>query len=176
MKPIITAICLIGSFSIMAFAIWPEYQDLRESIVRADVEEENLSNIINYNQTLEGITADLQNNYIEEMKKMESGIPDDHYVPSLFAEIRRASYRTGVRIEGMGDFSLNEFEERPQLIETEISFQVEGSYSNFKNFVEELKTNARIMSIESIRIDKRGTTSQDLQPLEYSVTILTYSY
>ena len=173
MKAIITTICLLGSFGLLLF-IWPEYQELRESMARAEVKEQDLENLTSYIDALNEMSARISSDYESDIEKMKDGIPDDHYIPSLFSELRRVSHSTGVRIERLGDFSQSEIEERAGLNEIEVSFTVQGGYSNFKNFILELEKNARIINLEAINIESTG--SEDSRSLEYRVTILTYSY
>ncbi len=174
MRPIIATICLIGSFLLMGLVIWPEYQDLREAMVKAEIKEIDLQNMINYNQTMEAMAGALKIDYRGEVRKFEDGIPNDHYVPSLFAEIRRASYRTGVRVSGIGDFSTRAHPDRVEIKMTEINFSIEGAYSNFKNFIRELKSSARIMNVREITMG-RGSGERG-EPLDYRVTVRVYSY
>lgn len=175
MKPIITIICLVGSIALMFFGIWPEYTELRESMELADVKEADLENFREYHQTIEAMMTNLETDYADDLQKMQDGVPDDHYVPSFFAELRRASYRTGVQIESIGDFDEVEFMELPEIEAVEISFAVEGAYPNFKNFISELESSARIISVQNINMERAGER-QEAQPLNYSVTLLTYSY
>ena len=175
MKPIITTICLISSIVLMVFFTWPEYTELREAMNIAEVKESDLENFRDYHQTIEAMITNLENDYSDDVKKMKDGVPDDHYIPSLFAELRRTSYRTGVRIEGIGDFDGVDFMDLPEIKAIEVSFNIEGSYPNFKNFISELENNARIISIENLTMDRSGDREY-AQPLTYSVTLLTYSY
>ncbi len=172
MKPIITIICLFGSIALMFFGIWPEYSELREHMELADVKEQDLENFREYHQTIEAMMTNLETDYADELQKMKDGVPDDHYVPSFFAELRRTSYRTGLRIESIGDFTETEFTELPEVEAIEISFSAEGAYPNFKNFISELENSARIISVQNVSMDNAG----EGQPLNYSITLLTYSY
>lgn len=176
MKPIIATICIIGSLGILFFAAWPEYQDLRESMAYADVKGEDLQNMINYNQTMEAMVSSLETEYEGQIEKIEEGVPDDHYMPSFFAELRRMSYRTGVRIESLGNFTYRDYREREDLKEVEVSFQVQGSYSNFKNFINILQRSARIVEVESLAIEGVTEDSDEQSSLNYTIQILTYSY
>ncbi|MGM0438982.1 MAG: type 4a pilus biogenesis protein PilO [Patescibacteria group bacterium] len=174
MKPIITTICLFVSLGTMIFAIWPEYQDLRESMITADAKEQDLENMIAYNQSLKTMINSFNNGYNDKIKKINSGVPEDHYVPSLFSEIRRISYKTGVRIEGVGDFSVAELSDKPNIKEIEINFNLEGDYPNFKSFISELESSTRIISIKNLNIE--NSRQEESHLLNYAVTLLTYSY
>ena len=174
MKPIITIICLVGSLGILFFAAWPEYQELRESMAYADVKEEDLQNMINYNQTLESIVSRIENDYEDQFNKVKESIPDDHYMPSFFAELRRISYRTGVRVESLGNFSVGQGDREINEIET--SLNVQGDYSNFKSFIKALERSGRIIEVESVSIEGASTDPDERSILRYNVQILTYSY
>lgn len=176
MKPIIATICIIGSLGILFFAAWPEYQDLREAMAYVDVKEDDLQNMINYNQTMEAMVTSLETDYKEQTEKIEKAIPDDHYMPSFFSELRRISYRTGVRIESLGEFSQASLEEREKIQEIETTFEVKGSYSNFKNFIDALQRSARVVEVESISIEGVSEDMDEQASLTYNIQILTYSH
>lgn len=166
---------MLGSVVLMVFFAWPEYTELREAMKIAEVRETDLENFRNYHQTIEAMMGELETDYRQDVQKMQDGIPDDHYIPSLFAELRRISYRTGVRIDGFGEFSEVQFLELPEINGVEVSFNAEGAYPNFKNFISELESSARIINITNLRIER--TRGQDVdQTLNYSVRLLTYSY
>lgn len=175
MKPIITTICLLGSFALIIFAIWPEYQDLRESMVEVEVKEEELNNIINYSQSIDEMTKALNSEYEEDYQKLKNGVPNDHYVPSLLSEIKDFSYQTGVRINNIGEFSQSDFSDIEDVQKIELELGVEGSYSNFKNFILSLKESARIIGFKSLSIKKKSSEDEE-STLEYSLKLITYSY
>lgn len=174
MRPIIATICLIGSFALMGLVIWPEYKDLREAMIEAEIKEIDLQNMINYNQTMAAMADSLMTDYRDATKKLYNGVPNDHYVPSLFAEIRRASYRTGVRVKGIGDFSVSDHPEKKEIKITEVEFEVEGAYLNFKNFIKAINNSARIMEISTMHME-RGPGDKG-EPLDYRITLKAYSY
>jgi hypothetical protein len=47
-----------------------------------------------------------------------------------------------------------------------------GSYSNFRNFLDKVETNIRIMDIKSVTVEELGKSNQD-QYL-FTVTVATY--
>jgi len=174
MRSILAIIFLIGAILILLLVTWPEYRDLRTSMVEIEIRREERENLINHHQALDEISEKLLKNYKEKMTKLEDGIPDDHYAPSLFVELREISHRSGVRIGSLGDFSFREDEERG-ISEVEISLSVEGGYSNFKNFVSRLERSARIMNIKDISITRVGEIDV-VRPMDYSLTFTAYSY
>lgn len=163
---------MAGAVAILMILTWPEYQALQDSMAEAQVKETDLQNMVNYHQAMEGMAERLREDYDEEIKKIGDGIPDDHYVPSLFAEIRRMSYGSGVRVEGIGNFSLSRGGGEG-LREVNISFNVEGSYSNFKSFVNRINNSARIKEIQEINIQRRPTTA-GIEFLNYNLTLTAY--
>ncbi len=176
MKPILTIIFLIVSFLIMFFLSWSEYQDLRQAMLESEIKNEDLNNMRIYNQLLEDLSGKLKDDYRNDLKKIIDGVPDDHYAPSLFSEIRRISYKTGVRVGRLGSFSVRNHSSRSDIREIEINFQVEGAYSNFKTFLSEIGKSARMMTIKQVRIEGRSSLEKRETLLEYSITIKTYSY
>ncbi len=176
MKPILAIVFIFSSFLIMFFLSWPEYQGLREAMLESEIKTADLENMKNYNQIISNLYQKLKIDHREDVQKIKDGVPDDHYAPSLFAEIRRISYKTGVRVERLGDFSVRNHRNRAGIKEIEISFRVEGSYQNFKNFLSKINESARMMTIESLRIESSSTPEDRRSLLEYNVTIKTYSY
>lgn len=175
MKAIITTICLISSFGLMFFAVWPEYTQLRQYIDQEKIKEKDLENMISYNQSLKGMVNGLQGDYKEKIKEVKSGIPNDHYIPSLLSEIKDLSYETGVKIINVGDFSINEYSAGENIKQVEIEIQVQGSYPNFKNFILRLENSIRIISVNSIRIEKSSRSSEE-GVLESRLILRTYLY
>ncbi len=177
MKGIITTILLIGSFAVMFFITWPEYQELRDFIAKAEVKETDLERMIDYNQSLDQMIARLNDDYEKDIKKIEDGVPDDHYVPSLFSEIKKSAQESGVKVENLTDFSEVDYEEKAKISQTEIDLQVEGGYSNFKLFINKLKNSARIITFKEITISKSPrATGEEANLLEYNLKIGVFSY
>ncbi len=176
MKPILTIIFLIVSFLIMFFLSWPEYQDLRQAMLESDIKAEDLKNMKTYNQLLENLSGKLKNDYGDDLKMIIDGVPDDHYAPSLFSEIRRISYRTGVRVGTLGNFSIRNHPGRSDIRQIEINIQVEGAYSNFKTFLSEINKSARMMTIDQVRMEGGSSLEERQRPLSYRLTIKAYSY
>lgn len=177
MKGIITTISLIGAFAILFFATWPGYQDLRDYIAKSEVREKDLERMIDYNQGLDEMIKKLDNNYQDKIKKIEDGVPNDHYVPSLFSEIEDISLDTGVKVENLSDFSEREYEPKAKIEKVEIELQVVGSYRNFKEFMTRLKNSARIISVKEVVINKPTNFEEEgSSTLEYNLTVTTYSY
>jgi len=162
------------AFVIMGLFLWPEYQDLREAMIEAEIKDTDWQNMLNYSRSMDKMIEILNEEYEEEVKKMDDGIPDDHYIPSLFSEIRNASRASGIRVENIGSFSTRNHSEKDGITEIEISFAVRGDYLNFKNFLLRLENSARIKSIRGIRIDR--IAGEDFDTLESNLTLITHSY
>ncbi len=174
MRFIIAIICFIGSLGMIFLIILPEQQNLRTIIVDADVVELDIENINRHERIVNEMAKRITTDYKEGIEKAKGGVPDDHYTPSFFSELRRASYRTGIRIETLGDFSNREHPHIEGIVETEISFQAEGSYRNFKNFIQELERFARVANITEIAIDGDATEDESGSPT-YQLSLLIYS-
>lgn len=175
MKPLITIICLLGSFATMMFAIWPDYQELRSLIAEAESKEEDLNNIISYSQNIDEMVEALNGKYRNDFQKLKDGVPADHYVPSLLSKIKETSYKTGIRVNKIGDFEQANFEEINEIKKIEINLELEGPYNNFKNFIFNLKRSARVIGFESLTIRKKKESKED-EILEYNLKLITYSY
>jgi Tfp pilus assembly protein PilO len=119
----------------------------------------------------------LDTEHKKDIKKIEDGVPDDHYIPSLFSEIKKIAQETGVKVENLTDFSESEYEKKASIGQTEIDLQVEGGYSNFKLFLEKLKKSARIITFKEIIIKKPSAADEEKTSiLEYSLKIGVFSY
>jgi len=179
---IIILICLFLSFILGLFSLWPKYQYLGS--LRAEVEnkETELKYIQEYFENLKETSQELTN-YEAEISKIDSAIPVDVSIPSLFNSLKNASTGSGLIMKEFGAFSVVSLQENkgepypqraiPTLAMKKISLPIElvGSYPAFKNFLSTLENNAKIFEVESIAF-----SSGEEGIFAFEIAIETYSY
>ncbi len=155
--------------------VWPEYEDLRETMVEAETTETELDNLVNFHDSMDEMVWKFEDEYSEEIKIIEDGVPEDHYAPSFFKLIDDTAENTGIRIESLGSFDINSADGPRDLSEVEISLSAEGGYANFKNFISRLSNKARLISINNLAIETRREDDEEtLLPIQYNLDLVIY--
>ncbi len=112
-------------------------------------------------------TSERLKNYQEEISKVDSALPEDPSIPSLFNFIQKSSSQSGLLLENIGSISVKE---EGKLKKWTTNIKLKGDYSSFKNFVSILEKSARLIKVEkiSLLIEKETPT--------YNLTISFFSY
>jgi Tfp pilus assembly protein PilO len=106
-------------------------------------------------------------NYQEEISKIESAIPEDPSLPSLFNFLQRSSSQSGLLLEGIG--SVSSREEEGKLKKWTTTIRLKGDYSSLKNFLSVLEKSTRLIKVE-------GVSLQGGEPMVFDLTISFFSY
>jgi len=166
--------------------LWPKFQvltTLHNSIVNKNLALESSKNYVAQLQDAKNKLT----NYQPEMDKINSSLPADPDVPSLFNFIQKISSQSGLVLNDIGTFTVSTGESSPSSLAfpssamKQISFNVSvvGSYPSFKNFVSNIEKSARLISIENITFapassEIAGTKSLDV--FTFTLGLKTYSY
>jgi len=112
-------------------------------------------------------TSERLKNYQEEISKVDSALPEDPSIPSLFNFIQKSSSQSGLLLENIGSINVKE---EGKLKKWTTNIKLKGDYSSFKNFVSILEKSARLIKVEkiSLLIEKETPT--------YNLTISFFSY
>lgn len=166
-------IIIIGFLVVLATMVailFPQYQRLEG--VKGDISSRKkiLDNETQYFDNIKEIEVKL-----EERKKqffnIESALPDYPSIPSLFKYIQEESSYSGLLIDNMGAFSINDPDIGSGIREIKFNIAVIGSYSAFKNFISTLETSARMIEIESIAF----SSSKKSDTLTFSLQLKTFA-
>jgi len=112
-------------------------------------------------------TSERLKNYQEEISKVDSALPEDPSIPSLFNFLQKSSAQSGLLLEKIGSISVKE---EGKLKKWATTLQLKGDYSSFKNFISILEKSARLIKVEKIFLSSEGETPT------YNITISFFSY
>jgi len=184
-KPIAIAICLYLTLVLGVGLLWPKYQDwkdfqkkIEEKRIELQYKEEYFSELNKASDTLK--------EYSQALLKIDSSLPADPDLPSLFDFLQKASSQNGLILKGISPISTTFFEDyyppptlptfggalSSKIQETHLSLSLVGSYFAFKNFLLTLEKSARLIEVESIDFSspKKG------EIFTFNLKIKVYSY
>jgi len=158
---VVIIVCFIGVIIFGSNFLLPKFQEF--SGLRQRVEEKR--NEIKYKQeyfsNLTETKTELKK-YEAELSKIDSALPDDSFMPSLFNYLQKSSSQSGLVLKDMGTFNISQSEKAPNLKEITLSLGVSGPYSSFKSFLSNLEKSTRMIEVESVSF----SASQEQQTLE----------
>ncbi len=168
---------LIITISLLFIAMWiifflglQEYDNWQEGSADLSAEKTRLENREEYVSTIEKIYNQLEKRQ-EEMTKVHTSLPPDHYIPALFSYIKKIETSHGVIFDGLGPFEQRE-SDIAGIKEITTSFQVLGSYRNIKRLFATMENLSRIIEINTAAINYN--IENDI--LGIRLQIKTYSY
>ena len=170
-RTIIITIFLLASLVLGIGFLWPKYQDLRVLQVDIEGKRKELQSREQYLSQLNQLSQELKK-YEAPLSKIDSALPSDISLPSLFYFLQKASSQTGLVLEGVGQVSTEALGENLDVKGHSISLSVSGSYSAFKNFLSVLEKNARLIEVESIGFSSPPAAS----PFSFGIRIKAHSY
>lgn len=154
-KPIILFIVFLGVVLIGIFLIWPEYQKLTNLQVQVKEKKEELKAKEQYIAMLRNAVEEFKK-YDAEIAKINSALPSDPDLPSLFEFLQKTSSQNGLILKGLGGFLTASDGQNPNMKETRLDFSVSGPYPSFKNFLASLEKSSRLIDVESINLLSEG--------------------
>jgi len=169
--PMIIAACFFFSLIVGVLLLWPRFQDLRT--IQAAFE--NISEEIQYQEQYFSQLADIQNkfkDYEEKLFKIDSALPNDPSLASLFNFLQKASSQSGLILKGISPLAVSYSEKNPNLRKTQFSLEVSGSYSAFKEFLSTVERSARMIEVENVSF----STPNEGDTITFNLRIKVYSY
>ncbi len=167
----IIAACFFFSLIMGAVILWPRFQDLRE----IQAEMGRVSGELQYQEQYFSQLADIQEqfkNYEEKLSKINSALPNDPSLASLFNFLQKASSQSGLILKGISPFTASYSEGNPSLRKTQFSLELSGSYPSFKEFLSAIEKSARLIEVENISF----STPKEGDTFTFNLRIKVYSY
>ena len=164
-----TAVSFLIVIAAAVFVLWPGFQELKA--VRADIERGGgeLQSEREYLQMLDEIKVELEENK-EEIAKVNTALPSDPSVPSLFSYLQRTASESGLILTEINPFSVSSPVILTDLKEITFSVKISGPYASAKNFISTVERSARMIEIESISLtpSEEGSFGVDLRIKAFS--------
>jgi len=181
---IIIVICFIGVLLFGGNLLLPKFQKYNE--LRKKVEEKR--NEIKYSQEyflkLTEVKTELKK-YEVELAKIDSALPNDSFLPSVFNYLQKTTAQSGLVLKGMGSFSVVSSGKDPDIKEITLGLEVSGPYDSFKNFLSTLEKSARLIEVGNISFAGSGgkstaegekTSEKEEEVFNFSLSIKVHSY
>jgi len=177
-RPLIILFSLFAALFLVINFLVPQYRNLKELQSKIEEKKIELQMEKEYSSRLEKIAEELKK-YEENLAKIDSALPPEPSLPSLFNFLQEEASEAGLVLERIFPPFTNSIKEElvkkgwdPELKETKVHFTVSGFYPSFKNFLSSLEKSARLMGVESVSF---STTGQK-EPIDFYLKIKTYSY
>lgn len=173
--PIASILSLILVILGGVFLWYPIIEEAEKQKMTLDVKNQQF--IINqsyYTETTQKLSK-LETSYEEEIKKMKEAFPPDSpgsSVPDLFNFMinKVGSWGPSLNSISLGNISASGIE--PHIEEISFSTSLTSRYDTFKEFLNQLYKNARVITIDSISFSSPG--SEDF--FDFTVSYKTYYY
>ncbi len=162
--------------------IWPKFQESQSLNSKIKAKRNELQALKEYHASLLQASQEIKN-YEEPISKINSALPQDPSLPDLFNFIQKASSENGLVLKDLGSYTTvaeNNFRK------TNLSFEVSGSYTSFKNFLSALEKSSRLIEVEAVsfsapqKVSSSSTPKKAPSPTEnifaFKLTIKVYSY
>ena len=169
-RPIIIAICILIIFALAFLLISPKYQALKSSWTNIEKKQGELNYLKDYFVELNKTSEDFKA-YETEFLKIESAIPLDPSVPSLFNFIQTKASQNGLVLKNVSLTATNQSVQRSNIKEYHFSIELSGFYPAFKNFLSILEKSGRLIEIERITF----SAPKEKEPTSFGIGIKVYS-
>jgi len=177
-------ICFFLILLIGFFLIWPKYQDLGDLKLEIEGKETELQYLEEYFSKLNQLSQELKK-YEVQLSKIDFALPSDSSLAllSLINFLQKASSQNGLVFKEFSSFSIIlpkpptgtpgpvEPEPPSNIKEIRLNFEVAGSYSALKNFLNTLEKSAKLIEIENISF-----SFGEEEIFSFSLRIKTHSY
>ena len=171
------------------FFWWPKYQEFGDLKIKLKERKTELENKDKYFSELERLSQKLKE-YVSELSIVDSALPGTFGIPDLLNLLQKEASQNGLVLEKVNLESVsslegeeNKFSSSPssakadsvkesKIIKIPVSFSVLGKYHAFKNFLQSIQKNARLIEIESISF----SSPQKDDVFSFELMIRTHSY
>jgi len=188
--PIIGIGLLIAVGLLGYFFWWPEYQEMSVLQAKVEVKKEEMAQSQDYLEELRDLENEVEN-YQEELDKVTSALPAEPSLPALFNYFQKVTAENGLILQNISASQQDlarasaqaakkaEEGEQTQQVNTNdlpLNLTVSGSYSAFKNFLNSLYSNARIIEVLSINFTAPDAQEGEEQLFDFELQLKTHIY
>ncbi|MBZ9569588.1 type 4a pilus biogenesis protein PilO [Patescibacteria group bacterium] len=177
-------ICFFLILLISLFLIWPKYQELRALKVEVEEKETEFRYLEEYFSKLNQLSQELKK-YEAQLSKIDFALPSDSSLTllSLMNFLQKASSQNGLVFKEFSSFSIilpkplaeisspQESQLPSGIKEIYLNFEVAGSYSALKNFLNTLEKSAKLIEVEDVSF-----SFGEEEIFSFGLKIKTHSY
>ncbi|OHA70000.1 MAG: hypothetical protein A3H01_01690 [Candidatus Wildermuthbacteria bacterium RIFCSPLOWO2_12_FULL_40_9] len=163
---------LLVIFLLGVFYTWPQYQRILGFTAELQERNTELKLKKDYFASVKKVAEELDQ-YKEEIAKVDSAIPVNPFLPSLFNFTKETAAQNGFVLTKVGRFGVSSSREQQGLREIAFDVSLAGEYSALENLLSALEQSARIIEAENIifTVREKGDSNP---PLE--LKLKAYSY
>ena len=183
-RSILIIICIFLIVLIGFFLVVPKYKKFETLKQKIDGKETELRYIESYFSDLERLSQKLKE-HESQLSKIDFALPSDSSLSllSLINFLQTANSQNGLVFKKLSSFSITSpkiaakapvsIQPQPlsKIKEIHLGFEVSGSYSALKNFLETLEKSARLIEVENISF-----SFEEGKIFSFNLKIKTYSY
>lgn len=168
-------IIFLASLLIGAFLVRPKYQELKIKKDELFQKEAELKSLKEYAVELRSLSEELAN-YSDEMAKIDLALPQRFSVPSFLNYIQKTTSENGLILKNYsvsGEPVKGNAEGTQEGIkEYGVGLNLSGSYASFKNFLDALENNSRLIEVENISF----SYPEKEKPIDFNIDLKVHSY
>ncbi|MEK7510322.1 MAG: type 4a pilus biogenesis protein PilO [Patescibacteria group bacterium] len=168
-------ILILLSIALGVFLVWPSYKEFSSLRQQVQEQEGTLRNKENIIAHLNELRKEFDG-YEKELAKIHASLPADTQLPLLYDSMQHLASSSGLGIRSLDSSTRINSEEEKKRVKnpmkiTSLSLELEGSYEGFKQFLSRVKTTARMLNAQSMKI-----SSKKAEELQIDLTLEAYSY
>ena len=174
-KIIATGLSIAVTIALVAGLILPKYRSLRGGQAEAEAKQQEVQNKKKYYQSVANASKELEK-YAESVSKINSALPEEVPVPTIFDFFQKKASESGLTLKGLGQFAGTPLSNNQKIKVYNLSMELAGSLSNFKNFLSVLEKSARIIEVEKISFSSPSSEKEKDPLFNFSMGAKFYSY
>lgn len=116
----ISIICFFLASTLTVVLVWPKYQDLKSLQFQIEEKKAELQSREEYSLKIKEIFEKLEK-YQDQLAKIDSALPSDPSLPSLFHFLQNLSSRSGLVLKEISPGAVQEFSPQPEFSPPEFS-------------------------------------------------------
>lgn len=150
--PIISVVLLVLLIVLGVLLWWPQFQEFLSLKEELKAKESQLEEKKEYFSRLKEYEEKLKD-YSEELEKIDYALPNEPSPPAIFSFFQQLCSVNGLVLENISAQKLSDADKGGSLEDFGFSATVSGSYENFKNFLDTLYKNSRMIDVETISFE-----------------------
>lgn len=174
--PILFFIALL----IIVYLIIPIFSDFSNLKEKLEMREKEALAIESYYKDIHDNFNKLKE-YQESLEKIDSALPADSFLPSLFSYLQKVSAESGVFLKSVNlaivpRGTVEEEKGAKKIQEEYVNVELIGFYDGFKSFLKSVEKSSRLIEIEEVQITKEGKEALAEGLSTLNLLLKVYSY
>lgn len=173
---LISFLIFISGISLVFFFLLPAWDE----IDTLKLKKEKIGEEAGFQRSIIVHIDDLSAKYNQasaDLEKLSLAIPSDQQLPELFIQFEEMIKRnglviTGIKLGGEENISKDQIQSRHRVQAMSVSIDMDGSYSGFKGFLEDVEKNIRMMDISSISFTRPADEKSEV--VKFNIKLNSY--